>query len=344
MTLAKELAKLNEPAPRSIDPESFDAVDSLDAAATREHTTGSAAEVLRPAPGKGLRGIHLEEPKYRGRVVRREDLVDRGDPAVDSSDDEVSSMRSDVDSGEDAGEEESGSAVEVRVRDKARVESAFSPSRRKAGDDEGEKDEVSVVDDEVEDDDDDEEGEDGVSDEGEPEVLRKQSEGYETSPEKTKIQLKQWGDAVGVRIRLQPLLIQAMNLPVSSSSPKISSMLATATATLQSCLNELVAIRSKAVSHSTPYFHEKHKRNLKRSRSAARLDADENLTKRWESLAEENTILKNYYEEVFDRWHERSVHALGISGKRLQALNQPISHQVDQVSYTACLYSAKDMR
>ena len=315
MTLAQELAKLNEPAPRSIDPEAFDAADSLDAASRRrvpEKLGETSEEVpLRQTPGKLLRGIALDDAKYRGRVVRRRDLVETGSDVDDGADDSenLSDHNLEESSESDGGEGDGGLVGKVEERDMRMMS-----KETKEVNDEGDEEADDVDEDEQK----------------EFRVMKRSDRSGDPSPERTKAQLKQWGDLVGVRIRLQPLLLKVLELPKEKALP--DRRMKQTCETLQRCLTDLLEIRNHAIGQKTAYISEGDKRKLKRSRTEAGLGLESKLGGMWKRVERENEVMREFCEEVFDRWHDRSIHALGISGKKLKALNQPISFQVDQVT------------
>lgn len=258
MSLAKELAKLNQPAPRSIDPESFDQFQSAVSTPQIQIQTQPTPTL----PGQSLRRIEIHDQKYQGKVVNKNDLFS----PLESSSSVVSIISADSDN-----------AVSI------------SDSASSAESDSDPEEETDAT------------------------VFQRTTQGKTNETAHTKAQLKLWGELIGIRIRLQPLLNCALGLPKGA---KVDST------ALRRTVKDLLALRKHAAESSTEYFPKQARGSLKRGRSEVT----------WGELREEESVVQKYYEEVFDRWHERSVHAMGISGKRLKAFNQSISVQVKQVS------------
>jgi protein AATF/BFR2 len=335
-SLAKELARLNQPAPSSIDPE----LEDFGGGAPSRRSAGEAKSAPRKAAPEGRR-LHSVEtiannPRYAGERVSRAKIFD----SFNASDEEEGSAEgSDAqdDSDDDSDElEEEENQGRGGANDTFGDEDAVETSESEEEEEEEEQEEQG----EEEHDDDDgaasSSGASSVSSSDGAVVLR-DSKRPRQSKEHVKRQVSLWCELVGFRIRMQQLLSLAMKLPHPGTMAEMSlskgavAQQEQAIAAASSLLSQLVELREATLAPREPGERpRKVARGDVPSFAAAAAAAAPQEQHEWSSVCEGNERAAAFYGRTLDMWHRQTMPA-ARAGKQLSAVNQPITEQVRAV-------------
>jgi protein AATF/BFR2 len=315
-SLAKELARLNQPAPSSIDPE----LEEFGGGAPSRRSA-AAGDVAKTAPskaapeGRRLRSVETiaNNPRYAGERVSRAKIFDsfnasdeeEGSDAQDESEEQGDGEESDESSGEDAEQEEDSEEEGEQVREDDAASSVSS---------------------------------------GGGSVVLRDNKRPRQSKEHVKGQVSLWCELVGFRIRMQQLLSLAMKLPHPGTMAEMcrargmGARQKRAVAAASSLLDQLVELRDATLAPREPG---------ERLRKVARADAPFSAAAaaagaaavaaaaaepEWSAVSEGNERSAAFYGRTLDLWHRQTMPAARAgAGKVLSAINQPITEQVRAV-------------
>jgi len=338
-SLAKELLKLQRPAPESVDPEEDGLYDaehggrsSLGGSAVEEEDRGPSK--VKPE-GRKLRSADVvlaNDPKYAGRAVSRADAFASSSEEEDEDEDEDEDVE-EVDDDDEEEEEEAENSEEdsMDIQDDA---SSNSMSEEESGADDNDEDarpssgkkRRRPVERETQDQFEESESEDDDEDDGEERVVVRGSKRARQNPEHVKNQVSLWSELVGFRIRMQGLLTAAEKLPrdrdhaaFSKANPKIQKSVEANTKKIGDVLENLLELRALTSKH---YIAEKDLQEI--SLPSGDTDAA------WASISKTNKVMESMYMKTFDTWHRETI-AKANGGMKLKAINKTISDQLNMV-------------
>mmetsp|Transcript_1878 Transcript_1878/g.2149 ORF Transcript_1878/g.2149 Transcript_1878/m.2149 type:complete len:415 (-) Transcript_1878:98-1342(-) len=313
-SLAKELSRLNKPAPRSFDPES----EGLWEESSRPEKTQPVVEEYdsdtATPKGRLLRSINIDDEKYEGKKASRADLGFQSE--------ESTGFESEFGSEEES--EEVADKV-TKHRNTLRSNSTeLNKDRRSRSSSESS----------MEEDEEDEEDDEKPS----FEIRAKKKVGGVKQAEHAKIQIDNWSKAVGLRIRMQPLITAAERLPEFETRKKlmgikkVKTKLDQVSKSLRDVIGDLLSLRDHVEEQNMKDFEGYSETIGKKRSSKAAMLSNERTFKKKKGLSEDLYCpLNENVNVIFDRWHTK-VKMRSLS--KLKMVDQSISKQVNEVMET----------
>ncbi|PRP88928.1 hypothetical protein PROFUN_00396 [Planoprotostelium fungivorum] len=369
-SLAEQLLELSNPAPKNKDFDPEDVGDVTGGWRPNQDDQEEEDDPMDRMVGGTFRDYSIDDPKYAGVIVSRKSLGREDDDSEIDSEEDAMNMNSDGEDqleGDESGEESGEDMMNMDSDEENPFQDDDSEGEGQFGEEGSEemqeKPKVLYLirlnqlpdDEEGMEDGEDEEDEEEGEEEGEDQQikmtkaqlkaaeLQRQLEEEEEAPatfnqidekkelekaQHTSNQTKLIRDMVDLQLKMHAPLEKANRLPrgemmsLFTKTPAAVEKMKNISSSVSSLLDTLLELTDELLSQNP----------ATKKYSGVKRTAETSVEELWEKMEEQNKSIEGYQMENLDSWNSRLILSSGqYSGKKFKALNQDISHQVNNV-------------